>query len=118
MEPPSYTSQPYPNPQPPMYPHPQPPPSMPQPSMPSPTVHVITATAFGKESQHLICPHCHANITTRVESAANTKTHLMALCLFLFLCWCFTPCPYCMDSCLVQKHYCPACGSFLGESTN
>ncbi|XP_011167118.1 lipopolysaccharide-induced tumor necrosis factor-alpha factor homolog [Solenopsis invicta] len=103
----------------PPYPYPQgPPPSMPPPSMPTHTVHVITSTAFNKESQHLICPHCHANISTRVETEANTKTHFMAMLLCLFGCCCCACCPYCMDSCQVHKHYCPACGSFLGASQN
>ncbi|XP_011705483.1 PREDICTED: lipopolysaccharide-induced tumor necrosis factor-alpha factor homolog [Wasmannia auropunctata] len=108
MEPqPSYTSPPY--------PYPQPPPSMPPPSH---TVHVVTGVAFNVESQHMTCPHCHANISTRVEPEANMKTHLMAGLLCLFGCWCCAPCPYCMDSCRAHKHYCPACGSFLGVAEN
>jgi len=47
------------------------------------TVHIITGVAFSKESQHMICSHCHANISTRVESEANSKTHLIALFLCL-----------------------------------
>jgi len=114
--PPSYTSPPYPYPQPPpAMPQPMPPPSMP----PLPhTVIITSGVAFSKEHQHMICPHCHANITTRVESEANTKTHLIAALLCLFGCWCCAPCAYCTDSCLVQKHYCPACNSFLGASEN
>ncbi|XP_024881588.1 lipopolysaccharide-induced tumor necrosis factor-alpha factor homolog [Temnothorax curvispinosus] len=115
--PPSYTSPPYPQPQ---YPYPQPPPTS-MPSMPSPphTVHtIVTGTAFSNESQHMTCPHCHATISTRVDSEANTKTHLIAVLLCLFGCWCCAPCPYCMDSCLVHKHYCPACDAFLGASEN
>ncbi|XP_011866518.1 PREDICTED: lipopolysaccharide-induced tumor necrosis factor-alpha factor homolog [Vollenhovia emeryi] len=112
MEPPSYTS--------PQYPYPQPPPSMPPTSMPPPphTVHIVAGGGLGNESQHMVCPHCHANISTRVESEANMKTHLMAALLCLFGCWCCAPCPYCMNSCLVQKHYCPACSSYLGQSDN
>ncbi|XP_070166770.1 lipopolysaccharide-induced tumor necrosis factor-alpha factor homolog isoform X2 [Polyergus mexicanus] len=87
------------------YPYPQPPP--PPPQQPS----------FGTESQHVVCPHCHANISTRVETEATMKTHLMALLLCLFVCPC-APCPYCIDSCQAKKHYCPACGSYLGSSDN
>ncbi|XP_077263725.1 uncharacterized protein LOC143898254 [Temnothorax americanus] len=107
MEQSSYTSSPYPN--------PQPPPIMPLPQ----TVHtVLTRMVFSKESQHIICPHCHADISTRVVSEANTKTHLLALLLCACGCCCCAPCPYCTDSSRVHRHYCPACTNFLGESTN
>ncbi|XP_071581836.1 lipopolysaccharide-induced tumor necrosis factor-alpha factor homolog [Temnothorax nylanderi] len=108
-QPPSYASSlPYPN--------LQPPPTMP---LASHTVHtIITATVFGKENQRMTCPRCNADISTRVESAANMKTHLLALLLCLGGCCCCAPLPYCMDSCLVHKHYCPACSFFLGVSKN
>ncbi|XP_020288020.1 cell death-inducing p53-target protein 1-like [Pseudomyrmex gracilis] len=102
----------------PPYPYPQPPPSMPPPSMPPQSVTIISGMAFGKETQNMTCPHCQANITTRVESESNMKTHLIALLLCALGCWCCVPCPYCMDSCLMHKHYCPACGTYLGMSDN
>ncbi|GAB1862695.1 LITAF domain-containing protein [Camponotus japonicus] len=102
---------------PPYTPYPQPPPpSQPQPP-PQPSV-IITAAAFGPQSQHLTCPHCRANISTRVETEANMKTHLIALLLCALGLWCCVPCPYCMDSCLATKHYCPSCGSYLGIAEN
>lgn len=46
-------------------------------------IHIVTGMSFGKESQHMTCLQCHANISTRVETEANTKTHLIALILCL-----------------------------------
>lgn len=83
-----------------------------------PSVVVVGTTAFGPESQRLTCPYCHNNITTTVETEANTKTHLFAFLLCIFGLWCCVPCPYCMDSCLVKKHYCPSCQTYLGQSDN
>ncbi|KAH0954956.1 hypothetical protein HN011_000545 [Eciton burchellii] len=79
---------------------------------------IISNVAFGNEPQHMTCPHCQANISTRIDTEANTKTHLFALLLCVLGCWCCAPCPYCMDSCMVKKHYCPACNAYLGSSDN
>lgn len=97
----------------PPYPYPQPPPQPPQ----QPSI-IITGGSFGPETQHMVCPHCRANISTRVETEASSKTHLFALLLCVLGCWCCAPCPYCTDSCLVKKHYCPACGNYLGSHEN
>ncbi|XP_076681137.1 lipopolysaccharide-induced tumor necrosis factor-alpha factor homolog [Andrena cerasifolii] len=83
-----------------------------------PNIVYVSSLQFGSESQHLTCPHCHASITTSVQTEANSKTHLFALLICVLGGWCCAPCPYCMDSCLVKKHYCPACKAYLGESTN
>ncbi|CAL1687489.1 unnamed protein product [Lasius platythorax] len=99
---------------PPPYPYPQPPPPPPQ----QPYTVIITEAAFGPETQHMVCPHCRVNISTNVETEANIKTHLFALLLCVLGLWCFAPCPYCMDNCMVKKHYCPSCGSYLGTSEN
>ncbi|CAL1687499.1 unnamed protein product [Lasius platythorax] len=98
----------------PPYPYPQPPPPPPQ----QPHTVIITGAAFGTEPQSMVCPHCRANISTRTETEANTKTHLFALLLCVLGCWCCAPCPYCTDSCMATKHYCPSCGSYLGASEN
>lgn len=74
--------------------------------------------AYGPTSQRMTCPHCQATISTRVEAEANMKTHIVALILCVLGLWCCSPCPYCMDSCLAQKHYCPSCKSYLGEASN
>ncbi|XP_050300909.1 cell death-inducing p53-target protein 1-like isoform X2 [Anthonomus grandis grandis] len=69
---------------------------------------------LGGEPMRTQCPHCHANITTSIETEANTKTHLFALLLCVFGCWLCCCIPYCMDSCQSKKHYCPNCKAFLG----
>lgn len=89
----------------------------------------------GPDPMTTMCPYCHAQITTTMETEANTKTHLFALLLCVFglvytsvvflstlyrvfiifdRCW---PCcciPYCTDTCQSRKHYCPNCRAFLG----
>lgn len=115
---------PSPPPPPPGFIPPMPPPpygeSFPQPQPQPQQQHVIVIgnTQFGSESQHLTCPYCHALINTRVETESNMKTHLFALLLCAFGFWCCVPCPYCIDSCLSKKHYCPACNAYLGEASN
>ncbi|XP_029043983.1 lipopolysaccharide-induced tumor necrosis factor-alpha factor homolog isoform X1 [Osmia bicornis bicornis] len=100
---------------------PPPPGFVPPPAPPSyhdgrPNVVVIGAPQFDSEPQRLTCPHCHANISTEIQTQANTRTHLFALLLCVTGLWCCAPCPYCIDSCQTKKHYCPACKAYLGES--
>ncbi|XP_076171163.1 lipopolysaccharide-induced tumor necrosis factor-alpha factor homolog [Ptiloglossa arizonensis] len=83
-----------------------------------PSVVIVGNTHFGSESQRVRCSSCHADISTSIETEANMKTHMIALLLCVFGFWCCAPCPYCMDSCLVKKHYCPACKAYLGQSDN
>lgn len=81
-------------------------------TMPTVPVHI------GPESSVMMCPHCHHQVSTTVVSEPNTKTHLFALLLCLFVCW---PCccvPYCMDSCQSRLHSCPNCGAHLGTYDN
>ena len=40
---------------------------------------------LGPESQAITCPHCGADVATRVETEATLKTHLFALLLCLFV---------------------------------
>lgn len=92
-----------------------------QPGVPPPgpmQPNVVVIQSFGPDTQRMNCPHCGANVSTRVETEANTKTHLFALLLCLIGCWPCVPCPYCMDSCLVKKHFCPSCQSYLGQFEN
>ncbi|KAF5279102.1 hypothetical protein FQA39_LY05780 [Lamprigera yunnana] len=73
---------------------------------------------YGPNSIPMTCPHCHNQITTRVESESSSKTHLFAVLLCIVGC---IPCcliPYCTDSCQNRNHYCPSCGAFLGFYTN
>ncbi|CAH4036462.1 unnamed protein product [Pieris brassicae] len=68
----------------------------------------------GPEPSRIVCPSCQATIVTKIDRIATTKTHLIACCLFLFLCWPCTCVPYCMDSCKNADHYCPNCNAYLG----
>lgn len=86
-----------------------------QPTAPTtaPNVIIVHQAALGPESQRMTCPHCRADIATRVQNESNSKTHLFALLCCVFGC---IPCaifPYCIDSCLVKKHFCPACNAYL-----
>lgn len=90
-------------------------PPPPPPGMQQPGVVFIQPTIFGPDTQRLTCPNCQASISTRVESESNSRTHLFALLLCIIGCWPCALCPYCMDSCLVKKHYCPACSQYLGQ---
>ncbi|XP_076650197.1 lipopolysaccharide-induced tumor necrosis factor-alpha factor homolog [Halictus rubicundus] len=83
-----------------------------------PNVVIVGAQQFGPESQSMTCPHCRAQISTRVENESTSKTHLFALLLCVFGLWCCVPCPYCINSCMTQMHYCPACNAFLGKCDN
>ncbi|XP_030766180.1 lipopolysaccharide-induced tumor necrosis factor-alpha factor homolog [Sitophilus oryzae] len=107
-----------PNQQPGMYPpgaYPPPPHAGPPPVTVGHTVIVTTAPRpLGPNPAHTTCPYCHADIITSVETEASTKTHLFALLLCLFVCWPCVCLPYCMDSCLDKKHYCPNCKAYLG----
>ncbi|KAL2744852.1 lipopolysaccharide-induced tumor necrosis factor-alpha factor [Vespula maculifrons] len=85
---------------------------------PHQNVVIVGAGSFGSDTQVMTCPYCQSSISTRVESEASTKTHLFALILCLTGFWCCAPMPYCMDTCLVKKHYCPSCKAFLGQSNN
>ncbi|KAK0177885.1 hypothetical protein PV328_001889 [Microctonus aethiopoides] len=91
-----------------------PPPGMQQP----PAVVFVQPAVFGPDTQRLSCPSCQASISTRVETEPSSKTHLFALLLCIIGCWPCAPCPYCMDSCLVKKHYCPSCSAYLGQYEN
>uniref|UniRef100_A0A1Y1N874 LITAF domain-containing protein n=1 Tax=Photinus pyralis TaxID=7054 RepID=A0A1Y1N874_PHOPY len=72
-------------------------------------------TVFGPIPQLINCPHCHNQVTSKLEASAGTKTHLFAALLCILGC---IPCcliPYCVDSCKDRSHYCPQCNAFLGS---
>ncbi|XP_055854581.1 lipopolysaccharide-induced tumor necrosis factor-alpha factor homolog isoform X1 [Episyrphus balteatus] len=71
-------------------------------------------TPVGPTSSRVTCPSCRADVQTRLQHEPTTNTHLMALCLFCFLCWPCVCLPYCMDSCQNANHYCPNCNAFIG----
>ncbi|XP_055917054.1 lipopolysaccharide-induced tumor necrosis factor-alpha factor homolog isoform X2 [Eupeodes corollae] len=68
----------------------------------------------GQTQSRVNCPSCHADVLTNVRYEPNTQTHLIALCLFCFICWPCVCLPYCMDSCQNANHYCPNCNAFIG----
>uniref|UniRef100_A0A224Y2C1 Putative lipopolysaccharide-induced tumor necrosis factor-alpha factor protein isoform x4 n=1 Tax=Panstrongylus lignarius TaxID=156445 RepID=A0A224Y2C1_9HEMI len=80
---------------------------------PPPMMAVMLPTTFGPNSQTLVCPSCHTNISTSVRNESTTKTHLFALLLCIIFCP-LVCLPYCMDSCQASNHYCPKCGAYLG----
>lgn len=82
-----------------------------------PNVQIIQHGAVGAHSQIMTCPNCHETAASKVESKANSSTHMTA-CLLCFL-GCFCGCcllPYFFDSCQSQKHSCKKCGAYLGNS--
>ncbi|CAD6213371.1 GSCOCG00004037001-RA-CDS [Cotesia congregata] len=119
IQPQSYPMYPYPG-QAPSAPEVSPPPAYnpdypPVTHAPGPVVTQIVPVNFGPDSVRLICPHCNADISTRVEVAASTKTHIFAMILCLLgLCLC-VPCAYCGDCFAAANHYCPCCNARLGS---
>ncbi|XP_067634288.1 lipopolysaccharide-induced tumor necrosis factor-alpha factor homolog [Eurosta solidaginis] len=68
----------------------------------------------GPEPTVVTCHNCHKRVTTSVDYAASTKTHLLALLLCIFgLCPCAC-CLYCTSCARNVEHRCPACKAFLG----
>ncbi|XP_049784120.1 lipopolysaccharide-induced tumor necrosis factor-alpha factor homolog [Schistocerca nitens] len=83
-----------------------------------PQAAAVISTPLGPEPTTLQCPSCHKTVTTEIRYKSNTKTHIVAVLLFVFLCW---PCicvPYCTGCCRVKEHYCPGCNAFLGAYDN
>ncbi|XP_014206785.1 lipopolysaccharide-induced tumor necrosis factor-alpha factor homolog [Copidosoma floridanum] len=66
------------------------------------------------ESETMNCPTCQMSVVTRVKTGATAQTHIIFILCCIFLCWPCAPCVYCCDTCLVKKHYCPRCNTFLG----
>ncbi|KAF7990167.1 hypothetical protein HCN44_009902 [Aphidius gifuensis] len=96
----------------------QPPPPSYSAAVGSSGVIIVHQAAFGPESQRMTCPHCRADVSTRVENESNSKTHLFALLCCVLGCMPCAICPYCIDTCLVKKHFCPACNAYLGQYDN
>lgn len=71
---------------------------------------------LGKEPRRMNCPHCHAEICTRVKYREGATTHIAALlcCIIggLLCCWI----PYCIDDCKDAVHECPNCNMQIGSS--
>ncbi|KAM3968310.1 lipopolysaccharide-induced tumor necrosis factor-alpha factor homolog [Aphomia sociella] len=92
---------------------PPPPPYTAQP-MPVPVATVVMSTPVGPDTVITKCPSCQHHISTRVERAPSSKTHIIACILCLFVCWPCVCVPYCVDSCNNASHYCPNCNAYIG----
>ena len=112
---------------PPMQYQPQPPGGYQYPyqAVPAPTAYVqpgyvvINDGGFYFGSQSATCPTCMAVVQTRTQrspSAAAWISFILLLLLFAFI-WLLPLCciPFCIPSCYNVKHYCPRCGTLLGE---
>ncbi|XP_026313840.1 lipopolysaccharide-induced tumor necrosis factor-alpha factor homolog [Hyposmocoma kahamanoa] len=75
---------------------------------------VVVSRPVGPKPSRTTCPSCRAEVVTSVKYAPTTKTHLIAILLCIFGCWCCVCIPYCTDSCRNADHYCPNCNSFIG----
>jgi len=94
-----------------------PPPMGFHPTVQQPMTHtniVILPLEMGGESRRMTCPHCQAEISTTVIYKDGRMTHIAALILCLFGCYCCCCIPYCMDSCKDAEHECPNCHRHLG----
>ncbi|KAJ8956987.1 hypothetical protein NQ318_012152 [Aromia moschata] len=67
----------------------------------------------GKSPVLITCPNCRATQDTHVALKATGGTHMTALLFLpLLLCWL----PYCTVMFRKARHYCSACGAYIGES--
>jgi len=86
-----------------------------QPQMASPqVVQMVQIMNLGPQSTRMPCPHCGADVETRVKHNPGRMTHIAAL----ILCLVFWPCvclPYCIDDCMDAEHECPNCNKFIGS---
>ncbi|CAB3382402.1 Hypothetical predicted protein [Cloeon dipterum] len=82
-------------------------------------VHVTRAPhlPLPPSSSRYECPSCKGDIRTRVEYRSGSKTHLVAVLLCIFGCWCCVPIPYCCtNDCKDAHHFCPHCDAYIGIS--
>lgn len=85
-----------------------------------PQVYVVQNDGqFDFSSQTTLCPTCREMVPTRTQrspSAAAWISFCLLLILFAFF-WLLPLCciPFCIPSCYNVKHYCPRCGTLLGE---
>ncbi|KPI93295.1 Lipopolysaccharide-induced tumor necrosis factor-alpha factor-like [Papilio xuthus] len=112
-------------------PNPAPPPSYfgdnpPPPAAPTaqPRTVVVTSAPSSSDTSEIkigpgptgiTCPNCNRSVVTRVNYAANNRTHIISagLCILTgCCCGCFVP--YCMRSCKSANHFCPKCRAFIG----
>jgi len=100
----AYPTQPAAAPQPQVYVHQQ-----------QPMIQVVQMANLSSESTRMTCPHCRAEISTKVTYQTSCMTHLAAAVLCLLGCWPCVCIPYCTDACMDAEHECPNCNKFLGH---
>ncbi|CAB3382401.1 Hypothetical predicted protein [Cloeon dipterum] len=104
------------------FPPPQPPQGVVITQQPSGTTTVVHVTRvphlpLPPSSSRYECPSCKGDIRTRVEYRSGSKTHLVAVLLCIFGCWCCVPIPYCCtNDCKDAHHFCPHCDAYIGIS--
>ncbi|XP_065203994.1 uncharacterized protein LOC135834085 [Planococcus citri] len=75
---------------------------------------------LGKSSARMTCPHCHAEIMTKVSTRCTKKQHAIALLLFVSgfftagFCMLYSCLPYCYGDC-GYRHSCPRCRMHIGS---
>lgn len=70
---------------------------------------LVTAPAYHKIPQNIVCPYCHATVVTQLKYQAGGLSFL--LCVLFPLCGCI---PFCVNECKDVEHHCPNCGSWVG----
>jgi len=76
-------------------------------------VQIVQVMNLGPRSTRMHCPHCGADVETRVKFNPGRMTHLAAIILCL-LCWPCVCVPYCIDDCMDADHDCPNCDRHIG----
>ena len=84
--------------------------------MQSPPPANVIYVRLGRMPVFTKCPHCRAEGVTRVERAPGVRAWMYCLLLAL-VCWVLCWLPFCLTECQEAKHYCSACGQFLGQSS-
>ncbi|XP_055378824.1 LITAF domain-containing protein [Condylostylus longicornis] len=77
---------------------------------------VTTVVPIARNSTHMICPHCHAEINTSTRTEPGLIAYLSGFVIALLGCWlgcCLIPC--CIDDCMDVHHTCPNCKAYLGR---
>jgi lipopolysaccharide-induced tumor necrosis factor-alpha factor len=86
----------------------------PAPQQPNPqVVQLVQIMNLGPRSTRMLCPHCGADVETRIKYNPGRMTHLVALILCL-VCWPCVCVPYCIDDCMDAEHDCPNCDRHIG----
>jgi lipopolysaccharide-induced tumor necrosis factor-alpha factor len=89
---------------------------------PGATVVVVDQTMviqrFGLNPSRCTCPHCRADVITRVERMPSASAWLTCTILFIVGCWPCAPIPFCMESMQTAIHSCPSCGFIIRKVDN